>query len=146
MRVKCLHGFFIFQETAVGQISDFMALTGVSLTPWRDFYTFEDIELAPNYSLKGKALLDTTATVTFEGEPWDVFEANGLVYNFVSGLIVPIASISQVTEVLAAGNRLISPGLILPGSLTDDGDRVKAYSAWYSRTTQRWNYSEVEFV
>lgn len=146
MRVKCLHGFFIFQETKVGQVSDFMSLTGLSLVPWRDAYTFEDLEDAPDFSLKGKTMLGVSANENFEGEPWEIFEANELVYDFSKGLIVPISSITQTTTIQAAGNRFISPGLILPGSLTDEGDRVRDYSAWFSRDTLRWLYSEVGYV
>ncbi len=146
MKVKCLHGFFIFEETKVGQVADFMALSGLTLVPWRDVYTFEDLEEAPDYSLAGKALLGLNATKTFEGEPWEVFEANEFVYNFNTGLIVPIQSVTQITSIQLAGNRFVSNGLILPGSLTEEGDRVRDYSAWFSRDTLRWLYSEVTYV
>jgi len=146
MRLNCLHGFFIFQETKVGQVSDFMSLTGLSLVPWRDAYTFEALVDAPNFSLAGKTMLEHPATKTFAGEPWEVFEANEVVYNFDTGLVVPIASITQRVVIQLAGNRFISNGLILPGSLTDDGDRVKDYSAWFSRDTLRWLYSGVSYV
>lgn len=146
LRAKCLHGFFIFQETKVGQVSDFMSLTGLSLVPWRDAYTFEDLAEAPDFSLAGKALLGVAATKTFEGEPWEVFEANGFAYNFDTGLVVPIQSVTQQVVIQLAGNRFISNGLILPGSLTAEGERVKDYSAWFSRDTLRWLYSEVEYV
>lgn len=147
MRVKCLHGFFIFEETRVGQVSDFMSLTGLSIVPWRDQFTFEPLAEAPAYSLLGKEIFGVPATATFEGEPWEVFEANGLVYDFVEGLVVPIQSVTQVTAIKLAGNRFISPGLILPGSLTDEG-RVKDYAAWFSRDRSplSWLYSEVGYV
>lgn len=146
MRVKCIHGFFIFQETKVGQVSDFMSLTGLSLVPWRDAYTFEDLEEVPDFSLSGKTFLGLSATKNFEGEPWDLFEANGFVYDFGSGSLKQISAITQVTSIQLAGNRYISPGLILPGSLTAEGKRVKDYSAWFSRDTLRWLYSEVTYV
>ena len=123
-----------------------MSRTGLSLVPWRGAYTFEDLEEAPDFSLAGLTLLDIPATKTFEGEPWEVFEANGFVYDFSTGLIVPIATVTQSTTIQLAGNRYVANGLILPGSLTDDGDRVKDYSAWFSRDTLRWLYSEVAFV
>lgn len=146
MRVKCLHGFFIFQETRVGQVSDFMSLTDLSLVPWRDAYTFEDLADAPDFSIAGKTILGTPATKTIEGEPWEVFEGNEIVYNFNTGLVVPIAAITQQAVLQLAGNRFVSSGLILPGSLTAEGDRVKDYSAWFSRDTLRWLYSEVTYV
>jgi len=146
MKLRCKHGYFIFEETAGGQISDYMSLTGLDLVPVDDYYTFAALEAAPDYSLVGKAMLGINAIATFEGKPWQVFEANGFVYNFTTGLVVPISTISQAIKIQMAGNVFISPGLILPGSLTADGDRVKDYSAWYSRTTQRWQYSEVTYV
>lgn len=145
MRVRCLHGYFIFDETRSGQLSEFMSLTeGYELTRVGDRYIFSDLEEAPRYSLKNGELLNTVATVNFEGEPWEVFEANGLVYNFETGLLVPITSITQTISIDVAGNRYISNGLILPGSITADGDRVKDYSAWLTRG--RWYYSEVSLV
>lgn len=146
MRIRCNHGFFIFRETKVGQVSDFMSRFGFSLVPWGDDYTFSALLSAPRYSIKGKSILGVTATKNFEGEPWEVFEANGLVYDFGQGRVVPIASITKSTTVQLAGNRFISPGLILPGSVTADGDRVRDYSAWYSRDTLRFLYSEVSYV
>lgn len=146
MKVDCLHGFFIFRETRVGQVSDFMSLTGLSLVKWRDAYTFEGIEEAPDFSIKGKPILGVPATATFTGEPWEVFEENGIVYDFGKGLVLPITGIAQLVKINLAGNRFTSSGLILPGSLTVDGKRVKDYSAWFSRDTLRWLYSAVDYV
>lgn len=130
----------------MSQVNDFMKLNKVALVPWRDAYTFEELVDAPEFSLAGKTLLGVAATKTFEGEPWEVFEANGLVFNFALGEVVPINSITQTVSVGLAGNRYTANGLILPGSLTDSGDRVKDYSAWFSRDTLRWLYSEVTYV
>jgi len=123
-----------------------MSLTGLSLVKWRDAYTFEAIVEAPDFSIIGSPVLGVPATVTHEGEPWEVFEENGLVYDFGKGLVLPINSIAQTVKIGLAGNRFISNGLILPGSLTVDGKRVKDYSAWFSRDTLRWLYSAVEYV
>lgn len=146
MKVNCLHGFFIFEETSVGQVSDFMALTGLSLVQWRDAYTFHALATSPRYSIKGAPIHGIPALKTFEGEPWEVFEENELVYDFTSGQVVPITSVAVRTTVKPAGNRYISPGLILPGSLLPDGSRVQSFSGWYSRQTLRWLYSEVGLV
>lgn len=145
MRIKCIHGYFIFQELRIGQVSDFMARFGLDLVPVGDYYTFADLEETPRHSLKGKELLGNVAIKNYEGEPWEILEQNGLVYDFDKGLVVPISSISVRTKVEQAGNRFVSPGLILPGSITDGG-RVKDYSAWYSRDTLRFLYSEVAYV
>jgi hypothetical protein len=147
MKVKCLHGFFIFEQSIVGQISDFMSLTGLTLVPRENYYTFEGLEDAPNYSLKGRPLVgEVLAIETYQGQAWEVFEANGMVFDFLQGILVPISSVTQRVTLSAAGNRYISPGLILPGSLTGSGERVKEYSGFFSRQTLRWMYSEVGFV
>lgn len=123
-----------------------MKLTKVEIAPWRDAYTFKPLVEAPRFSLAGLDLLGTPATATFEGEPWEVFEANGLVYDFSTETVVTINSITQNVSIGLAGNRYTASGLILPGSLTDDGERVKDYSAWFSSNTLRWLYSEVVYV
>jgi hypothetical protein len=123
-----------------------MSLTGLKLVKWRDAYTFEYLEEAPEFSIAGKAVLGVPSAATFEGEPWEVFEKNGIVYDFGKGIAVPIATITQTVKISLAGNRFISSGLILPGSLTADGKRVKDYSAWFSRDTLRWLYSAVDYV
>ena len=146
MRVRCLHGYFIFNEMRQGQISDFMNLTGLSLVSKDNYYTFEGLEDAPEYSLVGKTLLNLPAIALFEGKPWEVFEANEMVFDFTTGLLVPITSIVRIIEIKQAGNMFVTNGLIQPGSLTADGKRVKDYAAWFSRDRLTWHYSEVAYV
>lgn len=143
MKLKCQHGFFYFEETRIGEASDFISTSGLDLVPWRAGYTFELLGDVPAYTLAGKAFLGLPATKSYEGEPGVLFEQNGVVYDFTKGILVPIASVTQRTTVELAGNRFISPGLILPGSITDGG-RVKDYAAWFTR--DRWLYSEVTYV
>lgn len=146
MKLKVIHGYFMFTETTVGQVSDFMSLTGLKLAPRDGYYTFETLLNAPLYSLKGKKIITYPAIKTFEGEPYEVFEANGVIYDFNADEIKPILSIKQNTVIKTAGNYFVSNGLILPGSVTADGSRVRDYSAWFSRKTLAWNYSEVSYV
>lgn len=146
MRVKCIHGYFLFFETKVGQVSDFMDMTGLSLLEKDDYYTFEKLEPALEYSLIGKSYLGINATKSFSGSPWKVFEENSFVYNYATDTVVLLNSITQQIKISLSGNRYLSPGLILPGSLTDDGKRVTGYSAWYSRDRGTWLYSEVNYV
>lgn len=146
MKVDCIHGYYIFNETKSGQVSNFMSRTGFTLVKKENYYTFEFLELAKKYSLAGALYLGIPAIETFEGFEHEVFEANGFVYDFTAGLIKPILSVIQKTRISLVGNRFIANGLILPGSITDDGQRVKGYSAWYSSTTLNWNYTEVSYV
>ncbi len=146
MKIICRHGYFIFQEQRVGQVSDFISRFGLNIVPVGSYYTFEDLESAPRHSIQGGQLLGNVAIKNFEGEPWEVFEQNSLVYNFDLGLVVPIASVVSTVKIDQAGNRFVSSGLILPGSTTVGGQRVRDYSAWYSRDTLRFLYSEVNYV
>lgn len=146
MRLKCAHGYFLFQETGLGQVSDWMNLTGLKLVPTGSQYTFEALGSVPDFSIKGGPFMGATATKTFEGSPSEVFEANRLVYDFSKGLVVPIDTVSFQTSISLAGNRYTSPGLIVPGSMTKDGKRVRDYAAWFSRDRLTWLYSEVGFV
>lgn len=147
MKIQCLHGYFIFTESTAGEISRFMSVTGLTLVKRDDYFTFQTLQNAPNYSLAGKALVGVAiATKTFEGKPWEVFEANQMVYDFSKDIVLPIASVITLTSIKIAGNRFVSPGLILPGSLTVEGKRVKDYTAWQSNSRASWLYSEVSYV
>ncbi len=146
MQVNCLHGYFIFQEQRAGEVSDFTSMFGLTLVRKDNYFTFDDISEAPDFSIAGKPYLDTLAIKTFAGKPWEIFEANELIYNYDTGLMVPIESITQLISLDVAGNFYISAGLILPGSVTDDGSRVKDYAAWFSVDNLKFKYSEVSFV
>lgn len=146
MKVKCNHGYFIFEETEVGQISDFSYITGKKIIARENYYTFEPLTRVDKYSLKAKPILNLPAIKTFEGEPWEVLEANGFVYDFRTDIIVPIASIVLTTTLNLVGNRYISQGLLLPGCFDQSGRKIKSFSGWYSRERGTWLYSEVEFV
>lgn len=150
MKIRCLHGYFIFEETRAAQFSDFMRYSGLSIVPRGAHFTLEDLEEAPYYSIKGKPIaIGSTplpAIADFSGEPWEVMEANEMIYNFSTGLLMPIASVTQIVTIEDGGNRFVVPGLILPGSLTAEGKRVKDYAAHFSRDTQRFLYTEVSYV
>lgn len=79
MRVRCIHGYFIFDEMRQGQISDFMQYSNLKLAPKEDYDTFEELVDTPEYSLIGKNLLNLPAIALYEGKPWEVFEANEFV-------------------------------------------------------------------
>ena len=143
MKIKCLHGYFIFEESSQGQISDFMSQYDLELVPKNNYFTFPSLLEAPKYSLAGGDYLGATATETFEGDPWDVMRENGLIYNFETDEVVPIIQILKTVSIQSTGLYYLTNGLILPGSVTDDGTRVTDYAAWYSRGNQMFKYSEV---
>lgn len=145
LRINCLHGYFIFEEQRSGEVSDFISLYGLDIVRKGNQFIFGDLEDAQDFSIKGKAYLDSIATKTFEGEPWEVFEENNLIYNFDKGLVVPISTVTNVATLSNAGNFFVADGLIMPGSITDDG-RVTDYAAWFTTDTMKFKYSAVEYV
>ena len=42
-------------------------------------------------------------------------------------------------------NYFLSPGLIKPGSVTDDGSRVTDYAAWFLFDSMKFKYSEITY-
>lgn len=143
MKIKCLHGYFKFWEPKAGVISDFSSLFGFDLVSIDDYFTFSALEDAPRYSIIGGTYLGATATKTFEGDPWEVMRENNLVYDFAKDVIVPIASIVQKMQLDSTNRYFLSNGMILPGSLTDDGTRVTDYAAFFINPL--FKYSEVIF-
>lgn len=150
MKIRCLHGYFIFEETRPSQVSDFMRYTGLELVPKGPYFTFSDLVDAPEYSILGKPIeigpTPLPAIKTFSGLPWEVLEENNMVYDFQLGLLRPILSMTRVVSIGNGGNRYLADGLILPGSLTEGGQRVMNYAAWFSRETQRFMYTEVSYA
>jgi len=146
MKIDCLNGFFIITESKVGQVSDFMKWSGLTIVKYGEFYTFEGLENVPEYTISGTPFLNLVATKTYQGKPWELFEENNVVFNFLTGLLTPIALIVQPVKLSVSGNKYISNGLIIPGSLLPNGKKIKSYSGYFSRDTLNFNYSEVESV
>lgn len=146
MKIECLHGYFKFHELEAGQLSKFMSLYDLEIERSGDHFTFSDLVDAPKYSIAGGTFLGSPTLVTFEGEPWDVMRKNGLVYDIVRGLVVPIISVINAMRVEVAGNYFVTSGMIQPGSVTDDGRRVTDYSAFYISTRANFKYSGIEYL
>lgn len=145
MRIRCLHGYFIFDELKAGQISQFMSLFGFAISAVDNYYTFDFLKAAPEYSITAKPYLGVPAVATFEGSPWEIMRANGLVYDFDLDLVKPILAVTTLFQIETAANYFVSDGLILPGSVTADGSRVRDYSAWLSFDSMKFKYSEVSY-
>jgi hypothetical protein len=47
MKVRCVHGYFFFEEDRTGQFSDFVNRFGLSILPNGDHFTFEALVGAP---------------------------------------------------------------------------------------------------
>ncbi len=133
----------MFEEVEAGQISSFMSLMGVTLSPVDNYFTFPFLLDAKDYSILGNQYLGATAIKTYEGKPWEVMRENSLVYDFNAGEAVPISSITKNIQLSQGDGYFITNGLILPGSITDDGSRVTEYSAWFSFKLANFKYTDV---
>jgi len=146
MKILCLHGYFKFEEQRAGEFSDFMSLFDFTIARNEDHFTFDELVGAPRYSIAGGTFLGCPTTETFEGEPWEVMRENDIVFDFSLGKVVPIASIIQSVKIRQAGNFYEASGMILPGSVRDDGKRVTDYAAYFVFDRLGFKYSEVEGV
>ena len=146
MIIKNLNGYYIFEETTKGQVADFMKLFGVELVRREGYFTFPKLAQIPKYSLKGKAIGESLAIKTFAGEPWEVFEANGLVYDFANDVIVPIDTITYTAQITDVGDYLLASGLLVSGTFNQFGVKVKSFMGWHARNRTDWLYSEVDYV
>lgn len=146
MNLQCLHGFFIFTETASGQVSRFSSYTGLRVEPFSRGFTFPLLVNAPKYSLQGHLYLGFPAIKSFGGEPWDVMRENNIAYDFTLGLMRPIAATIAKTSIKIAGDRFIAPGLLMPGTIIPSGQRIAGYQAHWDQSGLKWTYSEVNYV
>lgn len=146
MKVSCEHGYFHFQDERRGECSNFATLFELDLSPVFSGFTFTDLLDVPDYSVVGADLMGTPATATYSGPPGKLFEANSIVYNFSSGLVVPISSVVAAVSLENSGNFYVSDGLILPGSRLKSGQVIKGYTCHLSFDTYRFIYTGVDFV
>ncbi len=144
MKINCLHGFYQFIEEDAGDISNFSGLFGFDMVFEKGYYTYSFLSGAPRYAIKGSTYLGAPVTKTFEGDPWDIMRENDLIYDFTNDEVVPISTITTKVQIDSAADYYLANGMILPGSITADGTRVKEYAAHYSFATGRIKYSGVE--
>lgn len=145
LKIKCVHGFFTIDETSPGEIARFADLfAGLEIVSFGESFTFADLVDVPEYTIKGGELFDLVASATIADTPGEIFRANKIVYDFNAGLFKPITSIRTIVEIDQGSSYYLSPGLILPGSLTDGGKRVTDYAAWYLFGEGQFKYSSIE--
>ncbi len=144
LKIECLHGFYKFHEDYAGEASQFMTLYGFDLAMEQDYFTFSYMKSAPRYAISGGTYLGADAVKTIEGNPWDIMRANDLVYDFTVDAVVPISTIVKNVQIAESSYYYVALGLILPGSVTEDGTRVKEYSAHYIWESAKFRYSGVK--
>lgn len=132
MRVLCRHGHFAFYPRTTAELSNFISYYGTPLTRVSDYYTFDAVAAAKDYSLEGHSYLNLTASATFEGNPWDVFKANNFVYDLTTNLLVLKTAIKLKVSLPLSGKYYLSPNPILPpGSVFSGGDKIMSYDGEY---------------
>lgn len=146
VKFNCVHGFFIIEESSPGDVARFMTLfSGIEIVSAGKYFTFSPLLEAFNYSIKGNPYCGVTATATFAGEPWEVMRANGFIYNFNTGKVVPIASVVDRLQINQGSKYYWTEGLPLPGSLNDTGLQLTDYAAWFQFDGNKFKISEATF-
>lgn len=145
MKIKCLHGFYIFRNDYAGEISRFCSLTGLDIVPKDDYFTFAFLKDAPDYSFTGKTYLGLPALETYEGKPWEVMEENGFVYDVNAGSLKLIQLITKVVDIEQVGSVYVASGLLQAGSIAKNLKRVKNYSASFDLNDMKFRYNEIEY-
>lgn len=146
MRITCLHGYFIIREDALGEVAKFNSYYGLDLVAKDDYYTFELLAGAPEYSQAALAFLDYPALTTYAGKPWEIMERNGLVYDFTLRSLRPVLSVTLLASITRTHSDWISRGLILPGSLLKDLSRIVGYQGGVDLSTFNYYYSEITYA
>jgi len=145
MRINCQHGFLTFDEIGPGEISNFISQFGLTIVRTDEYYTVDFLKTAPSHSILGKSYLNLPAIASYAGKPWEVMRANGFVYDYITDQLVPISSVTRRFGTFLTNNYYVSTGLILPGSITDDGQHVTDYAAWFSPDTMQFKYTEIKY-
>lgn len=146
MRITCLHGYFIFRESYSGEIARFNTDFGQDLVAKKDFYTFSLLKNTPEYSFVGTEFLNLIGTVVYEGEPYEVMEQNGFIYDFTVQSLKPLESITTQIDPARLLDGYQSRGLIIPGSVTKSLQRVTGYQCGFDFPTLNFSYSEIFYA
>jgi len=146
MQVVCLHGYFQFREERLGEVAKFNTLYEQDLVSRGDYFTFELLATAKNYSLLAGLYSGVVASKTYAGEPWEVMEQNQLVYDFNLKTLLPLVSVTNKIDPLPLYNGFTARGLILPGSINKTWMRVKSYKVRFNLDDLIFNYSELTYA
>lgn len=133
MRVLCRHGHMSFYPEAAGDLSMFCNYFGSELVREDDFWTFERLQNAPSYSIKGNPYLGKTAKVSYAGRPWEVMKANDMVFNIQTGEMADKSEISvaPINPPRVAFYFVSDVPLIQPGTLHVSGRRILSYDGYF---------------
>lgn len=132
MKIICRHGHIAFYPSSKTELVNFKRLFKLLLVAERDYFTFETLVGAPNWSQTGRpygGIVGTPAVVTFAGDhPWEVMEANGFVFSLTTRLLVPYTTIVETISLKQTQDCLISSRIIpQPGSVMNGGNVLLGY-------------------
>ena len=84
MKIVCEHGFYKFYPSSRSEVYDWNTLfPDNKIFHERDYYTFEALLEAPDYSIAGLPFMGIVALATVEGRIEDIFRENGFCYDFL---------------------------------------------------------------
>lgn len=146
MRVLCRHGHFAFYPKRLSDITRFTSFFKEDLVRVDDYYTFENLAEAENYSILGKPYVNLPALTTYEGKPWEVMRENGFVYHVASGLLVPKLSILIPVNPPQAGYYFLAQTpIIQPGSRNLSLQQILSYDGEFHQDTFRLRVSSYQY-
>ncbi len=146
MKLTCIHGYFIAREDVPGEIARFNSLFSQDFVSKDDYYTFELLADAPDFSIVGLAYLNLVGLVNYAAKPFEVMEQNGFIYDFSNKVLKPIEAIAIQITPIRLNEAYSTRGLIQPGSLTKDWERVKGYNCDINMTNLTFIYSGIIYA
>jgi hypothetical protein len=146
MKIESRHGYFIFEEETAGEIGRFSSVYGLELVSVEDYFTFDDLSEADEYSLIGKPFLDFPAIARFEGAPWEIMRANAVIYDIELGILKPVVSVISQISLQQSDFYYVSNSLIQPGSILNSGQRIVDFKCWYDWRVSTFKYTELGFL
>ena len=140
MIIECLNGYYKFFPRSSNELSKFSNLFSISITRVDDYYTFEYLKDALNYSIEGKNYLNLTASKTCEGEIKDVFRLNNFVFDYVSNSLVLKSQIEDALMLKQGTFHFVSDKLYRAGSLYPSGEKLTGFGCMFNFENRMFNY------
>lgn len=146
MRVLCRHGHYAFYPRYAGELTEWGNAFKKTLVRSGDFFTFAELAEAPRYSIAGLAYLGADTAVTYEGqEPWEVMQANDLMYQISESKVVLKSEINITINPKLVGDYFEAQSpLIQAGSFLANGKRVLSFDGEYSERFFRLYVNQFE--
>lgn len=142
LMINSNRGIVKIEELKEGFAARFAAIYGIDLVQQGSHLTFSPLQNIKRYSIKGLDYIGAKASVTFEGEPSEVLEANDLFYSMSLGKAVAVSGRSYILS--KQGFYYVNTSLIEAGSLIQTGQRVTGYRAFWTGSFFRYGSIDLE--